>query len=95
MHISREEVQRIASLARLDLTTAEEADLVAHFAKVLTYVAKLNQLNTDGVEPTAHAMRVPAPLRDDRVTNQANTDALLHNAPARETDFFKVPKIIE
>jgi aspartyl-tRNA(Asn)/glutamyl-tRNA(Gln) amidotransferase subunit C len=95
MQISREEVQRIASLARLELTTAEEAEFVEHFEKVLTYVAKLNQLNTDGVEPTAHAVTVPAPLRDDRVTNQANTDVLLHNAPARETDFFKVPKILE
>jgi aspartyl-tRNA(Asn)/glutamyl-tRNA(Gln) amidotransferase subunit C len=95
MQISREEVQRIASLARLELTTAEEAEFVEHFEKVLTYVAKLNQLNTDAVEPTAHAVTVPAPLRDDRVTNQANTDALLGNAPARETDFFKVPKIIE
>ncbi|HJY79491.1 MAG TPA: Asp-tRNA(Asn)/Glu-tRNA(Gln) amidotransferase subunit GatC, partial [Candidatus Binatia bacterium] len=94
-HISREEVQRIALLARLKLTAREEAELVAHFDKVLTYMAKLNQLNTDGVEPTAHAVGVSSPLREDRVTNQADTDALLQNAPAREADFFKVPKIIE
>jgi aspartyl-tRNA(Asn)/glutamyl-tRNA(Gln) amidotransferase subunit C len=95
MRISREEVQGIALLARLELTAAEEAELVEHFDKVLTYMEKLNQLNTDGVEPTAHAVAVPSPLREDQVTNQADTDALLQNAPAREANFFKVPRIIE
>ncbi|MBI3300552.1 MAG: Asp-tRNA(Asn)/Glu-tRNA(Gln) amidotransferase subunit GatC [Deltaproteobacteria bacterium] len=95
MRISREEVQRVALLARLELTQAEERELVEHFDKVLTYMEKLNELDTEGVEPTAHAVEVPTPLREDRVTNQADTDALLQNAPARENDFFKVPKIIE
>jgi aspartyl-tRNA(Asn)/glutamyl-tRNA(Gln) amidotransferase subunit C len=95
MRISREEVQRMALLARLELTPAEEAELAEHFDKMLTYMEKLNQLNTDGVEPTAHAVAVPSPLREDQVTNQADTNALLQNAPAREADFFKVPKIIE
>ena len=95
MRISREEVQGIALLARLELTAAEEAELVEHFDKVLTYMEKLNQLNTDGVEPTAHAVAVPSLLREDQVTNQADTDALLQNAPAREANFFKVPRIIE
>lgn len=62
---------------------------------MLAYVAKLNELNTDGVEPMVHVVEVPVPLREDRVTNEANTEALLQNAPAREGDFFQVPKIIE
>ena len=62
---------------------------------MLAYVEKLNELNTDSVEPMAHAVEVPAPMREDRVTNEANTEALLQNAPAREGDFFRVPKIIE
>jgi aspartyl-tRNA(Asn)/glutamyl-tRNA(Gln) amidotransferase subunit C len=62
---------------------------------MLAYVEKLNELNTDGVEPMAHAVEVPAPMREDRVTNEADTEALLQNAPAREGDFFRVPKIIE
>jgi len=95
MRISREEVRQIALLARLELTTTEETELIEHFDKILSYVEKLKQLKTDGVEPTAHAVAVPGPLREDRVTNQADTEALLQNAPAREADFFKVPKIIE
>lgn len=95
MRIRPEEVQHIAQLARLKLTAEEQADLVEHFDKVLTYIEKLEELNTDDVEPMAHAVEVPTPLRDDRVTNQANTNALLQNAPDRQADFFKVPKIIE
>lgn len=95
MRIRPEEVQHIAQLARLTLTAEEEADLVEHFDKVLTYIEKLEELNTDEVEPMVHAVEVPTPLRDDRVTNQANTNALLQNAPDRQADFFKVPKIIE
>lgn len=95
MRISQEQVQRVAQLARLELTAEEEADLVTHLDKVLTYMEKLNKLPTEGVEPTAHAVEVPSPLREDRVTNQADTETLLQNAPAREADFLKVPKIID
>lgn len=95
MRITRDEVQRVAMLARLELTPEEEIDLVEHFDKLLTYMEKLSLLDTTTVEPTAHAIAVPSPLREDRVTNHPNTDALLANAPAREGNFFKVPKIIE
>lgn len=95
MSIAGEEIQRLAHLARLALTPAEETDLGEHLNTMLAYVAKLNELNTDGVEPLVHAVEVPGPMREDRVTNEANTEALLQNAPAREGDFFKVPKIIE
>ncbi len=95
MRISREEVQHVALLARLELSEAEETELVSHFDKVLSYMEKLSELNTDDVQPLAHAVEVPAPLREDQVINQANTDALLQNAPERQSNFFKVPKIIE
>ena len=95
MHISLEQVRHVAQLARLELSAEEEAELIAHFDKVLTYMKKLEELNIDEVEPMAHVVEAPAPLREDRVTNQANPAALLQNAPDRQTDFFKVPKIIE
>lgn len=95
MRISREEVQHVALLAHLELSEEEETELVVHFDSVLSYMEKLNELNTDGVEPLAHAVEVVSPLRNDRVTNDANADALLQNAPDRQTNFFKVPQIIE
>lgn len=95
MRITQDEVRRVAMLARLELTPEEEHDLVEHFDKLLAYMEKLRLLDTSKVEPTAHAIAVPSPLRADRVTNTPNTEALLANAPAREGHFFKVPKIIE
>ena len=95
MRITKEEVRHVATLARLKLTDTEQDELVEHFDKILTYVDKLGELDTDGVEPTAHAIEVPAPLREDCVTNRSETEALLANAPSRKINFFRVPKIIE
>lgn len=95
MRITREEVQRVAVLARLALTPEEEHSLVDHFDKILSHMDTLNRLETTHIEPTAHVVSVSSPLRDDRITNAPNPDALLANAPVREGDFFKVPKIIE
>ena len=60
MRITKEEVRRVAALARLKLTDTEQDELVEHFDKILTYVDKLGELDTDGVEPTAHAVEVSA-----------------------------------
>lgn len=88
-------MQRLATLARLELTLEEEHDLITHLSTMLQYIEKLKTLNTDGVEPMSHAVAISPLLREDRVTNRPNPEALLQNAPAREGTFFKVPKIIE
>ncbi len=95
MRVKRQEVQRVAVLARLQLSDVETDELVAHFDKVLTYMDKLNELETDGVEPLAQAVDMAGRLREDRVTTEADADALLQNAPQRQADFLKVPKIID
>ena len=82
-------------LARLELAPNEEDAMTAALDAVLTYMEKLNELDTSAVEPTAHVLELATPLREDRVTNAADPDALLANAPARDGDFFRVPKIIE
>lgn len=95
MALTREEVQRVALLARLNLTPGEEEQLTEQLGKILEYVTTLERIETAGVEPMAHASDVVNALRDDRVTNQPNTEALLANAPAADENFFRVPKIIE
>jgi aspartyl-tRNA(Asn)/glutamyl-tRNA(Gln) amidotransferase subunit C len=95
LNIEREDVRRLATLARLHLTPEEEARCVTHVQTVLSYVTKLSHVNTDGIEPMAHAVEVLALIREDRVTNQPNTEALLLNAPARMDNFFVVPRIID
>jgi len=95
MKLSTEELRQIALLARLRLTPEEELALATELDAILGYVDKLNELNTDHVEPFKHAVTGLNPLRDDRVTNHSNTESLLANAPDRDGTFFKVPKIIE
>jgi aspartyl-tRNA(Asn)/glutamyl-tRNA(Gln) amidotransferase subunit C len=95
MKLSREEVQRVAVLARLRLTPEEQSSLTDELDRILGYMDKLNQLDTADVDLFSHAANITSTLREDRVTNRPNADALLANAPDRDGTFFKVPKIIE
>jgi aspartyl-tRNA(Asn)/glutamyl-tRNA(Gln) amidotransferase subunit C len=93
--ITRDEVRRVAALARLRLEPAEEERLTADLDHILEAFARLRTVDTTGVPP-ARALAEPAtPLRDDAVTNGEASDALLANAPASEGRYFRVPKIIE
>ncbi|HXJ36852.1 MAG TPA: Asp-tRNA(Asn)/Glu-tRNA(Gln) amidotransferase subunit GatC [Candidatus Eisenbacteria bacterium] len=95
MAITRDEVRKVAALARLRLEPAEEERLTADLDHILDAFAKLRALDTTGVAP-ARALAEPAtPLRDDEIVNPPADDALLANAPAREGRHFRVPKIIE
>jgi aspartyl-tRNA(Asn)/glutamyl-tRNA(Gln) amidotransferase subunit C len=93
--ISLEQVRHVARLARLELAPAEEQRLQVEMSEMLGYVDKLNELDTDAIEPTAQVGESGTPMREDAVTNLPAADAMLANAPAREGFFFKVPKIIE
>lgn len=95
MALTREDVQRVAILARLRLNPAEEERLTKQLDNILRYMEKLNQLDTSGVEPFSHAVDLVNVLREDKVTNQPDAEALLANAPAKDETFFRVPKILE
>ncbi len=98
MKLTRAEVQRVARLARLRLTAGEESELTEQLDNILGYMDKLNQIDTANIELFSHASDVGnsnKALRDDKVTNQPDADALLANAPDRDATFFKVPKILE
>jgi len=94
MALSREEVRHIALLARLELSPQEEATFTEQLAHILEHFEKLAALNTDAVEPTAQVVDTPSD-REDVVTNPPAPEELRSNAPARDGDFFMVPKIIE
>ena len=95
MKITLEEVKRVAALARFQFSPEEAEHLTRQLDKTLQYMEKLDQLDTANVEPLAHVMDIVNAFREDKITQQRNTEALLSNAPARERNFFKVPKIIE
>jgi len=95
MKLTREEVQRVAILARLRLSPDEEERLTEQLDKILEYMEKLNLLDTSGIAPFVHATEGFNAFRVDQVTNQPDVDALLANAPAKDGSFIEVPKIIE
>ena len=95
MAITTAEVERVAALARLKLEPHEVERLTADLGHILDAFTRLQQVDTRGVEPTAHVEQLDAPLRDDEVTNSAAGDEALANAPARDGRRFRVPKIIE
>jgi aspartyl-tRNA(Asn)/glutamyl-tRNA(Gln) amidotransferase subunit C len=95
MKLTRESVQRVATLARLRLTADEESALTVELDHILGYMDKLNELDTLNVELFSHVVDNPDALREDRVANQPDAEALLANAPERDETFFRVPKIIE
>ena len=95
MGITREEVRHVAFLARLSLTPEEEVLYGKQLARIIEYVEKLKELDTEGVEPTAHPIAIENPYREDRVCPSMPRDEVLFNAPAKERGCFKVPRIIQ
>ena len=93
--ITIDQVRHVARLARLELSAAEEQSLQSDLSAILAYVDKLNQLNTDEVEPTTQVGEPGTPMRDDEITNRPAPEEMLANAPARDRNFFKVPRIID
>jgi aspartyl-tRNA(Asn)/glutamyl-tRNA(Gln) amidotransferase subunit C len=95
MKLTRESAQKVATLARLRLTAAEEIEFTGQLEQILAYMDKLNELDTAKVELFSHLVEEREAWREDKVSNQPSTDALLANAPERDKTFFRVPKIIE
>ena len=95
MKISREEVTHVAKLARLALSPEEMERFTDQLSNILTYVEKLNQLDTKNVEPTSHVLTLSNVFREDRARPCLPVEKALENAPDSEGPFFRVPKIIE
>ncbi len=95
MKISKQEVEHVAKLARLELSEQEKEKLTDQLSNILTYVEKLNELNTAGIEPTAHVLDIKNVMRDDVGRPSLSQDRALANAPEKAAGHYKVPKIIE
>lgn len=93
MKISRKDAEYVAGLARLELTEQEVVDYTQQLNSILEYAAMLEQVNTDNVMPTAHAVPLHNVLREDHVTASISQEAALGNAPDANDGFFRVPKI--
>lgn len=95
MSISNNDVQHVARLARLNLTAEEEQLLTGQLNAILKYAEKLNELDTDNIEPTTHVLHVSNVMREDEVRDSLPIEKVMHNAPEEEDGQFKVPAVME
>jgi len=95
MKISQKDVEHVARLARLTLEPEDLKIMTGQMDAVLGYVDKLNELDTDGIEPMAHAVPMSNAFREDKIKPAIGIERALQNAPVAADGCFRVPKIIE
>jgi aspartyl-tRNA(Asn)/glutamyl-tRNA(Gln) amidotransferase subunit C len=93
--ITEEEVRHVALLSRLYFSDEEIKGFARDLNNILAYVEQLNELDTSGVEPTSHALKMSNVFRPDEVVAPPSVEDMLSNAPESESQCFKVPKIIQ
>jgi len=95
MSISKEQVHQVAHLARLKLNEQEAEQFTHQLNQILEFAAKLNELDTEHVEPTSHVLPLSNVLRDDRVVPSIAREKALQNAQEQQDGMFKVPAVFE
>lgn len=95
--ISKEKIEHVAKLARIELTEKEKEKFFKELSSVLDYVEQLNKVNTDKVESIAQITGLENVVRDDEAVNneQRTVNKILKNAPSKKDNYIKVPKILE
>lgn len=92
--IDREQVRKVAHLARLELPPEQEEQLTTQLGSILDYFEQLSELDVTDVQPTTRAIDVSNVMRLDELQPYGDREAILKSAPEQEGDFFKVPKIL-
>ena len=95
MSLTKNEIEHVARLARLELTEKEKDEFTGQLNEILNFVEQLKRIDTKGIEPTAHAIPVSNVFRPDHTKPSLDPELALSNAPDRIDNFFKVPKILE
>jgi len=94
MAITKADVEKIATLAKLKFSKDEQEKLTKELAQIIAYVEKLNELDLENIPPTSHVLDLKNVMRDDEVRSGLSQQQALMNAPARHGGFFSVPKVI-
>jgi aspartyl-tRNA(Asn)/glutamyl-tRNA(Gln) amidotransferase subunit C len=95
MEVNDALVDKLANLARLKFEAAEKEEIKKDLQRMISFVDKLNELNTSGVEPLLHMTDEENVLREDEVKGSITKEEALRNAPVHDENFFKVPKVIK
>jgi aspartyl-tRNA(Asn)/glutamyl-tRNA(Gln) amidotransferase subunit C len=95
MAIDHNTVDRIATLAKLEFEGEAKDEMVKDLNRIIGFVEKLNELDTEGVEPLIYMTDEPTILREDEIKVEITQKEALMNAPKHDSDFFRVPKVVE
>lgn len=95
MKISQEEIKKIALLSRLEVKDDHISTVEKELSDILSYVAELNELDLEGVEPMAHAVPLHNVFREDEEKPSLDHELALFNAPEAEDGYFKVPRVVQ
>lgn len=94
MTLSRADVEKVSLLGRLKLTEAELDTMTAQLTRIVGYVEQLGELNTDNVQPMAHALEMQNIFAADEIGTSLPRDAALANAPKRDEECYRVPAVL-
>jgi len=94
MTIDKETVDKIAHLARLEVTDAEREELIKDMGNILGFMDKLNEVDTTGIEPLVYMTTTVNTLRPDVIKQEITVEEALHNAPKHDGEHFRVAKVI-
>jgi aspartyl-tRNA(Asn)/glutamyl-tRNA(Gln) amidotransferase subunit C len=94
MAVTKKDVEKIAELARLKFSEEELENFTPQMNEILSYMDKLNELDTENVKPLSHPVELTNVFREDELKNSISTEEALKNAPAKDEHHFKVPKVI-
>jgi aspartyl-tRNA(Asn)/glutamyl-tRNA(Gln) amidotransferase subunit C len=95
MQVDKETLDKIAHLARLEFDEKDAEKMIKDLGNMLSFVEKLNEVNTDGVEPLTTMSHEINSLREDEVKPHLDHDIALMSAPKKDEDYFRVPKVLE
>ena len=95
MAIDAATVRKVARLARIAEPEEKLEQLASELNGIMTWIEQLSEVDTDGVEPMTSAVHMPAPMREDVVTDGGKADDIVANAPETDRNFFLVPKVVE
>ena len=95
MEVNKDLILKLEKLSRLELSETERSAIQKDLGNILGMVDKLNELNTDGVEPLVYISEEENTLRDDEIKHQVTREEALKNAPNADGSFFRVPKMIQ
>jgi aspartyl-tRNA(Asn)/glutamyl-tRNA(Gln) amidotransferase subunit C len=95
MKITNEKIDQLAHLSRLEFDSNEQMKIKADLENILVLCEKLNEVNTDGIEPLIYMTDTENNVREDNVKQEFIREQLLSNAPKKDSDYFRVPKVID